>query len=372
MAKKMLLIRPHLPPLEEIQPYLERIWATRQLTNNGPIHEEFEEAICNYLGVKHICLFANGTLALLFALKALDIKGEVITTPFTSVATIQAIFWNNLIPVFVDINKDDFNINITHIEAAITPETKAVLPVHVFGNPCNVQGINEIAQRKKIKVIYDAAHCFGVKINDNSVCNYGDFSVLSFHATKVFNTFEGGAIICQDLATKKFIDNLKSVGYSSDRNFLNYGFNAKMNEFQSSIGIAQLKYVENVIERRKEATKRYTDGLSDMKGIKMQVLHNRFEYNYAYLPILINSDEFGASRDEVINYLEQKKIYARRYFYPLISDFPEFREYKRMDLPIAEEVANQVLCLPLYHDITEEEINYIVESLKKIYRKTWH
>jgi len=362
------VMKPFMPPLNDFQVYLERIWESRQLTNSGPIHAEFERALCDYLGVKHICLIANGTLALIIALKVLDLKGEIITTPFTSVATTQSIYWNNLNPVFVDINETDFNINVSEIERAITPDTSAILPVHLFGNPCNVHRINQLAKKYNLKVLYDAAHCFGVELNGESICNFGDLSVLSFHATKVFNTFEGGAIICHDGITKKYIDSLKNTGLNSGHKLAGYGVNAKLNEIQSAFGLVQLKYVDKVIAYRKAVSLKYRELLKDIKGMRMVSESEFVKYNYTYFPVVISPDKFGASRDEVVAYLEKKKIFTRKYFYPLVSDFPEFSIYKTKDLAVAEEIAVNIICLPLYHDITIDEINSVVDSIRQIYQ----
>jgi dTDP-4-amino-4,6-dideoxygalactose transaminase len=363
MSNDIRSMKPFMPPLGEFTQYLERIWSARQLTNGGPVHEEFEQALCDYLGVKYISLVANGTAGLMIALKALGLKGEVITTPFTSVATVQAIYWNGLKPVFADISVDDFNIDLKEIEKAITPATTAILPVHIFGNPCNVKRIDELARKYNLKVVYDAAHCFGVELDGTSVCNFGDLSVLSFHATKVFNTFEGGAIVCHDESTKKYIDSLKNTGLDTGRNLAGYGINAKMNEIQAAYGLLQLKYIDRVIEQRKTATLKYRELLEDMKGLHLPVEKANVRYNYTYFPVLIDPVGFGPSRDEVADYLEGKRIFTRKYFYPLVSDFPEFSIFKTADLQVAGRIAGNILCLPLYHDISTEEISYIVDSI---------
>lgn len=363
-SKDLLLMKPFMPPLQDYQKYLERIWQSRQLTNSGQIHAEFEQALCDYLGVEHLSLIANGTLALIIALKALNLKGEIITTPFTSVATAQAIHWNNLKPVFVDINESDFNINISEIESAITPWTSAILPVHVFGNPCDVARIDQLAEKYNLKMLYDAAHCFGVELNSESICNSGDMSVLSFHATKVFNTIEGGAIICHDESTKKYIDALKNTGLDPAHKLAGYGMNAKLNEFQSAFGMIQLKYIDEVIASRKAAASKYKELLKDIRGIWWPDEKEFVKYNYTYFPVIINTEEFGASRNELAAYLEGKKIFTRKYFYPLVSDFPEFSIYKTRDLPVAEKIAVSILCLPLFPDITSDEIAAVADSIR--------
>ena len=364
--ENLLLMKPFMPPLEEFQIHLERIWESRMLTNCGTIHAEFERALCEYLGVKHICLFANGTLALMIALKALKLRGEVITTPFTSPATLQAIYWNNLKPVFADISDPDLNIDPSAIEAAITPDTYAILPVHIFGTPCDVVTIGQLARKYDLKVVYDAAHCFGVEIDGNSVCNSGDLSILSFHATKVFNTFEGGAIVCHDEATKTYIDTLKNNGF--DRNFqlTGYGVNGKLNEIQSAFGLCQLKYVDDIIAMRKAITLKYRALLSGIKGLKVLPDKEGVKHNYSYFPVLIDPAEFGAGRDELHDYLKKKNIVTRKYFFPLVSNSPEFNMHKTAGLPVAEKIANSILCLPLFHDISDDQIETVVEAIGQL------
>lgn len=362
------LMRPFMPPREDLEPYLQRIWEARQLTNDGPIHKEFEQALCRYLDVEYISLFANGTLALLIALKTLGLKGEVITTPFTSAATIQAIRWNSLSPVFVDIAHTDMNIHPDRIAAAITPNTCAIVPVHVFGNPCDVYGIGELAKLHHLMTVYDAAPCFGVKLNGLPVCGFGDLAVLSFHATKVFNCFEGGAIVCHDSVTKERIDALKTLKLGNGLDNLCFGLNAKMNEIQAAFGLVQLSHVSRVIKMRKEATSVYMERLSGVSGLALPQTMNGVEYNYTYFPVVVDPAAFGTSRDELAIYLENKGIVTRKYFHPLVTDFPEFTSYKDAELPVAEEIADRVLCLPLYHDIPREEINFITDSIRALSR----
>jgi len=364
--ENLLLMKPFMPPLEEFQIHLELIWASRMLTNCGTIHAEFERALCEYLGVKHICLFANGTLALMIALKALKLRGEVITTPFTSPATLQAIYWNNLKPVFADISEPDLNIDPSAIEAAITPDTCAILPVHIFGTPCDVVTIGQLARKYDLKVVYDAAHCFGVEIDGKSVCNSGELSILSFHATKVFNTFEGGAIVCHDEATKIYIDTLKNNGLDRDFQLTGYGVNGKLNEIQSAFGLCQLKYVDDIIAMRKAITLKYRELLSGIKGLKMLPDREGVKHNYSYFPVLIDPAEFGAGRDELHDYLKKKKIVTRKYFFPLVSNSPEFNMYKTAGLPVAEKIANSILCLPLFHDISDDQIEAVVHAIGQL------
>lgn len=362
---KLYVTKPFVPPLEDLQPFLERIMEARILTNGGQVHDEFEQALCDYLGVKHVCLLSSGTLALTLALKSLNLKGEVITTPFTSVATAQAIYWCNLKPVFVDISQSDLNINVDSIERAITASTCALVPVHVFGNPCNIDEIGKLAKRYNLKVIYDAAHCFGVKYNGASICNFGDLSVLSFHATKVFNTIEGGAIICHDEKLKIHINNLKNTGLDKHHMLDGYGLNAKLNEFQSAFGLVQIRYMDRVIELRNKAVMLYRKLLSDIKGLSMLAEKDGVRYNYAFLPVLINPAEFGATRNDVIAFLESNNIFPRKYFHPLVSDFKEFSQFKKADLQIARQVSENILCLPLFHDITKDEIFRVADCLNK-------
>jgi len=355
-----------MPPIRDLLPYLERIWDSRQLSNHGQVHEEFEQALCEYLGVKYICLFANGTLALMIALKVLNLKGEVITTPFTSPATAQAIYWNNLTPVFADINESDLNINISAIESAITENTCAILPVHIFGIPCDIEAIHKTALNHNLNVVYDAAHCFGVEVDNQSICNFGDLSVLSFHATKVFNCIEGGAIVCHDEKTKKQIDALKNTGFDIDYNLTGYGINAKMNEMQAAFGLCQLKYIDSVIGNRKAADAFYRKLLKDVKGIKLPGNVNSTKLNYSYFPILINPEEFGCNRDEVHDHLKRKNIITRKYFFPLVCDYAEFSIYKTVDLPVAQAMAKNILCIPLFPDISIEQIETVVASIKQL------
>jgi dTDP-4-amino-4,6-dideoxygalactose transaminase len=355
--------RPLVPDIADLQPYLDRILSSRVLTNTGPIHDEFEEELCQYLGVSYISLFSSGTLALALALKALDLKGEVITTPFTSVATIQAIYWNGLVPVFVDINESDLNISVAEIEKAITPKTCAVLPVHIFGNPCDVEQIQKIADKYNLKVVYDAAHCFGVDLNGETVGKYGDLSVLSFHATKVFNTIEGGAVISHDEKTKKYLDALKNTGLNGGFQLMGYGLNAKMNEFQSAFGLTLLKYAEDAIRKRRNAAIQYRELLQKRPGLKLPTEKEGVKYNYAYFPVLIDPADYGATRDEVCDFLLEKGIFSKKYFYPLVSDFQEFSRFKIHPLPVAEKITQKILCLPLYHDISQDDIRHVVKSL---------
>lgn len=366
--RPLYVTQPALPPLEEFTEYLKQIWDSKILTNNGPFHQKFEKELATYLGVKHLSLFANGTLALMTALQALKITGEVITTPFSFVATTHSLWWNNIKPVFVDIEPDYFTLDPEKIEAAITPQTTAILPVHVYGYPCKVDEIQRIADTYGLKVIYDAAHAFGVKVNGNSILNYGDLSILSFHATKVFNTIEGGAIISPDEKTKKRIDYLKNFGFAGEIKVIEPGINAKMNEIQAAYGLLQLKYVGQYITKRKEISGLYRKGLVGLKGIKFLNDIENVNHSYTYFPILVDESEYGKSRDELYEELKSNNIYGRRYFYPLISQFPSYRGLPSADsrnLCLAEKFSSKVLCLPLSTDMNEFQIRRILKIIEK-------
>lgn len=366
--KNIYVTQPYMPPLEEFMPYLEKIWENKWLTNGGPFHQELEKKLADYLGVEHLALFANGTLALVTALQSLRITGEVITTPFSFVATAHSLLWNGIKPVFVDIHPETFNLDPEKIEAAITPQTTAILPVHVYGNPCDVEKIQKIADTYGLKIIYDAAHAFGVNYKDESLLKHGDLSILSFHATKVFNTFEGGAIVCPDAKTKKRIDDLKNFGYAGEVTVVATGINAKMNEIQAAFGLLQLKHVGKAIERRCEIDAQYREQLSSVHGITCPPLPADTTYNYSYFPILIEK-EYPLLRDELNDKLRQQGIYARRYFYPLISEFPMYRglpSAAKSNLPFARKAADQVLCLPIYPDLKNESITKITTIIKDV------
>lgn len=365
--RPIYVTQPALPPLEEFVEYLSKIWDNKILTNNGPFHQAFEEELAKYLGVKYISLFSNGTLALVTALQALRITGEVITTPYSFVATTHSLWWNNIKPVFVDIEPDFFNLDPDKVEAAITPQTTAILPVHVYGNPCKVDRLQEIADTYGLKLIYDAAHAFGVKQNGNSALNFGDLSILSFHATKVFNTIEGGAIICHDEKTKKRIDYLKNFGFAGETTVIEPGINAKMNELQAAYGLLQLKYVDGYIASRRSIAKLYRDRLANMPGISFLPDMNGVEHTYPYFPILIDAKVYGKTRDEVYEMLKANSIFGRRYFYPLISQFPTYRGLPSAtadNLPVATRVAEQVICLPIYPDLGVKIVGIICNLLE--------
>ena len=364
---KIFVTQPYLPELNEFIPYLEEIWNNKMLTNGGPMHQKLESALCDYLGVPYISLFNNGTNALLTALQCYELTGEVITTPYSFVATSHALIWNNLTPVFVDIDADTLNIDPSKIEAAITDKTTAILAVHCYGNPCATQEIQKLADQYNLKVIYDAAHAFAVKDEQGSILNYGDLSVLSFHATKVFNTFEGGAIISHDLETKQKIDRLKNFGITSEIEVSNIGSNGKMNEVNAAFGLLQLKYVDHAIMQRKNIAEKYEQALQNVSGIQCALSKAVVQHNYSYFPILIDSQKYGKTRDELYELLKEHNIFARRYFYPLITDFEAYRQYeKRFDLDIASNISNNVLCLPIYPDLSDDDLSLILKVIKGI------
>jgi dTDP-4-amino-4,6-dideoxygalactose transaminase len=362
MSKPIYVTQPLLPPLEDFVPYLQQIWDNKWLTNNGPFHQKLEQALCEYLGVKHICLFTNGTLALVTALQALRITGEVITTPYSFVATAHSLLWNGIKPVFSDIDPVTLNLDPTKIEAAITPHTTAIMPVHCYGHPCDVDAIQRIADNYNLKVIYDAAHAFGVKDVRGSVLNYGDLSVLSFHATKVFNTFEGGAIICQDAKTKSHIDHLKNFGFVDEVTVVAAGINGKMSEINAAFGLLQLKGIDAALQKRADIDGLFRKGLADVKGIYCISPTIEKANNHAYFPILVKPD-YPLSRDALFEKLRDGGIFARRYFYPLISDFPMYRGMPSAapaNLPVARKMAEQVICLPIYPELTADQTELIV------------
>lgn len=365
--KPVYVTRPAMPPIEEFEEYIKKIWASKHLTNHGPFHQQLERELANYLGVKHVSVFVNGTIALITALQAARITGEVITTPFSFVATTHSLWWNNIKPVFVDIEPGHFTLDPAKIEAAITPQTTAILPVHVYGNPCNVEAIQKIADTYGLKVIYDAAHTFGVRVNGKSVLNYGDLSILSFHATKVFNTFEGGAIISHDEKTWRRIYFLRNFGFADEETVIGPGINAKMNELQSAFGLIQLKYIDEYIRKQKTITEIYRAGLDGIKGLSYFSDISDTGQTWSYFPVLIDAKQYGLTRDEVNNMLKTHNIFARRYFYPLISQFPTYRSLpssKPENLPVATKVAAEILCLPIYPDLEHDYVYFIIDLLK--------
>lgn len=360
--ESIYVTQPYLPPLDEFVPYLEKIWSNRVLTNGGPFHQQLEEELCRYLGVEHISLFANGTIALVTALQALGIRGEVITTPYSFVATSHSLLWNGIRPVFVDVDPATLNLDPARIEAAITPETTAIVPVHCYGHPCDVEAIREVAEKHNLHVIYDAAHAFGVEDGGGSILRHGDLSVLSFHATKVFNTFEGGAIVCHDAATKEHIDHLKNFGFVDEVTVVESGINGKMSEFNAALGLLQLRRIGEAMQKRKLIDERYRAALAGVEGIDCLPDAGEKVSNYSYFPILVRPG-YALSREQLYRKLRDNGIYARRYFYPLISDFAMYRELPSAapsNLPVAKKAADEVLCLPIYPDLGDEQVDRIL------------
>ena len=350
---------PLLPNLEEFNESLRQIWDSKWITNNGSFHKKLEAALCEYLKVPYVSLFTNGTLPLLTALQALRITGEVITTPYSFVATTHSIWWNGCRPVFVDIDPATGNIDPDRIESAITPKTTAIMPVHVYGKPCDTKRIQEIADKYGLKVIYDAAHAFGVEVNGESILNAGDLSTLSFHATKVFNTIEGGAMVMHDAETKKRIDYLKNFGFANEVEVVGPGINSKMDEVRSAYGLLNLKQVDAAIEARHEAAIRYREALRDVEGITFFDDMPGVRHNYSYFPIFVDAEKYGMTRDELYFKMKENGVLGRRYFYPLISEFSIYRglpSATKENLPKAHKMADSVICLPMHHALTQEDI----------------
>lgn len=357
--------RPVLPPLEDFLPYLRQIWNSKTLTNSGPFHTQFEEALCAYLGVEHIALFTNGTLALITALQALGLKGEVITTPYSFVGTSHALLWNGLKPVFADIDPVSLNLDPDKLEAAITSETTAIMPVHCYGNPCDTVQIQTIANQYGLKVIYDAAHAFAVDYLGRSLLRFGDMSVLSFHATKVFTTFEGGAVVCPDAETKRHLDHLKNFGFIDEVTVEVAGINGKLSEFNAALGLLQLKGFRHARTMRQAIDARYRAGLANSQHIHCHSFLSDSTPNYAYFPILVKRG-YPLGRDGLYRKLQDNGIFARRYFYPLISDFPMYSTIPsaaRSNLPIATRISSEVICLPIFPDLSFEQVDYIIDLI---------
>lgn len=367
MDKVISVTSPLLPPLEEFVPYLEQIWESKRLTNNGPFHQQLEADLARYLGVEHLSLFANGTLALITAMQALHVKGEVITTAYSFVATAHSLVWNRLTPVFVDIDEHTFNIDPKKIEEAITPNTTAIMPVHCYGRPCDVNAIQRIADKHGLKVIYDAAHAFGVHDAGGSVLRHGDLSVLSLHATKVFNTIEGGAIISPDAETKQHIDQLRNFGFIDEVTVVSCGINGKMSELNAAFGLLQLKYIDQALREREQVDAMYRELLVSIPGIEVRQCEQLKVANYSYFPILIH-EPYGLTRDELYQLLQEHNIFARRYFYPLITDMAAYRDMeglKRHALPNAAQVAGKVICLPIYPGLAREDVERVVSIIRE-------
>lgn len=384
--QQITVTSPLLPPLEEFTTYLQQIWDSKWITNNGQFHQQLEQALAEYLGVEYLSLFTNGTLPLITAFQALGIhKGEVITTPYSFVATSHSIWWNGLKPVFVDIEEETCGIDPNKIEAAITPNTVAIMPVHCYGKPCKTAEIDAIAKKHNLKVIYDAAHAFGVKAPSNSsergelssVLLAGDISTLSFHATKVYNTIEGGALICHSAEMKYHVDNLKNFGFRGETTVVAPGINSKMDEIRAAYGLLNLRQVDAAIEARKQVAKQYVEALQDVQGIKIfQPMVDSFasnlspltsKLNYSYFPIFVDEEQYGISRDALYEKMKANNVLGRRYFYPLITDFDPYKDIPSANpanLPVANKIANQVICLPMHHALSEENVKRVIDCIK--------
>ena len=369
MAEKQITVTsPLMPNLDELNQYLQDIWQRKWITNNGHYHKELEKALCEYLDVPYVSLFTNGTLPLITALQALRITGEVITTPYSFVATTHALWWNGIKPVFVDIDPTTGNLDPDQIEAAITPRTTAIMPVHVYGKPCDTERIQEIADKYGLKVIYDAAHAFGVKVNGASILNAGDMSTLSFHATKVYNTIEGGALVMHDEQTKKRIDYLKNFGFAGETEVVAPGINSKMDEMRAAYGLLNLKQVDAAIEARHQVAIKYRAALRDVEGITFFDDMPGVKHNYSYFPIFVDAEKYGMTRDELYFKMKEQNVLGRRYFYPLISTFSTYRgldSAKPSNLPNAHKMADEVICLPMHHALSEEDVQRILELIVK-------
>lgn len=366
---KILVTSPLLPDLQDFNEYLRQIWNSKWLTNNGSFHQQFEKALAEYLGVEYISVFTNGTLPLITALQALGLKkGEVITTPYSFVATTHSIWWNQLKPVFVDVEPTTGNIDPAKIEAAITENTVAIMPVHVYGQPCDNERIDVIAKRHNLKVIYDAAHAFGVRKEGKSILEWGDVSTLSFHATKVFGTIEGGALICHSAEMKHQIDNLKNFGFRGETVVEAPGINGKMDEVRAAFGLLNLKQIDAAIEARHNVAMRYREVIDKIEGLSYLVEQSDIRYNYGYFPIFVDEARYGISRDALYEKLKANNIFGRRYFYPLISTFEPYKDFPSAaleNLPIATKMAEQVLCLPMHHALSEGDVKRIIRGVLK-------
>lgn len=366
MQNRITVTSPLLPSLDEFNAMLKEIWASKWITNNGQFHQQLEKALAEYLKVPYISLFTNGTLPLLTALQTLRITGEVITTPYSFVATTHSIWWNGCRPVFVDIEENTCGIDPEKIEVAITPKTTAIMPVHCYGKPCNMEAIQAIADKYGLKVIYDAAHAFGVEVNGESVLTKGDLATLSFHATKVYNTLEGGALVMHDEATKKRIDYLKNFGFAGETEVVAPGINSKMDEVRSAYGLINLKQVDDAIEKRHQVAVKYRNALRNVSGIRFFDDMPGVRHNYSYFPIFINAEEFGQTRDELYFKMKADGVLGRRYFYPLISTFSTYRALPSAapeNLPVATRIANEVICLPMHHELSDDDVNRILDLI---------
>lgn len=366
LKKSIFVTQPSLPEIDEFIPQLKKIWESKVLTNNGTFHCEFETKLAEFLDVPYVSLFTNGTLALLTAIKVLNLSGEIITTPYSFVATANSIVWHNIKPVFVDIESEFYTLNPEKIEAGISVRTTGIMPVHVYGRPCKIEKIEQIANKYGLKVIYDSAHAFGVNYKGKSICNYGDLSVLSFHATKVFNTLEGGAVICKDENIKKQVDYLKNFGFANEIEVKAIGINSKMNEIQAALGLLQLKYHSNNEEKRKIISEKYKAGFKEINGIAILPEADEANSNYSYFPIFVNEKKYGISRDQLYYKLKSAGIHGRRYFYPLI---PDYQAYQNLNLSIHDDLINAknasstVICLPIYPNLELKDVEYIINCI---------
>lgn len=366
--KQITVTSPLLPDLEEFNALLKEIWDSKWVTNNGSFHKQLERELAEYLKVPYISLFTNGTLPILTALQALHITGEVITTPYSFVATTHSIWWNGCKPVFVDINPATGNIDPDAIEAAITNKTTAIMPVHVYGKPCDTKRIQEIADKYGLKVIYDAAHAFGVEVNGESILNAGDMSTLSFHATKVYNTLEGGALVMHDEATKKRVDYLKNFGFAGETEVVAPGINSKVDEVRAAYGILNLRQVDAAIEARHQVAIKYREALRPVEGISFMDDMPGVKHNYSYFPLFVDAEKYGMTRDELYEKMKAHNVLGRRYFYPLISTFTTYKGYESANpknLPKAHQMADSVICLPMHHELSAEDIDRVLELIIK-------
>ncbi len=369
MGKKTITVTsPLLPDLEDFHGLLKEIWDSKWITNNGSFHKQLEKELAAYLKVPYISLFTNGTLPLITALQALRITGEVITTPYSFVATTHSLWWNGIKPVFVDIDPETGNLDPDKIEAAITPKTTAIMPVHVYGKPCETKRIQEIADKYGLKVIYDAAHAFGVEVNGESVLNAGDMSTLSFHATKVYNTIEGGALVMHDEQMKKRIDYLKNFGFASETEVVAPGINSKVDEMRAAYGLLNLKLVDAAIESRHQVAVKYREALRPVEGITFMDDMPGVKHNYSYFPIFIDAEKYGMTRDELYFKMKEQDVLGRRYFYPLISEFTTYRGLESArpeNLPNAHKMADSVICLPMHHELDRDDINRVLATIMR-------
>lgn len=366
--EQITVTSPLLPDREEFNRLLSEIWDSKWITNNGRFHRQLEKELADYLKVPYISLFTNGTLPLITALQALRITGEVITTPYSFVATTHSLWWNGITPVFVDIDPATCNLDPARIEAAITPRTTAIMPVHCYGKPCATKAIQEIADKYGLKVIYDAAHAFGVEVNGESLLTAGDMSTLSFHATKVYNTIEGGALVMHDEQTKKRIDYLKNFGFAGETTVVAPGINSKMDEVRAAYGLLNLRQVDAAIEARRHVATLYREALRDIDGLTFFDDMPGVRHNYSYFPVFVDAEKYGMTRDELYFKMKDADVLGRRYFYPLISDFSTYRGLPSAtaeNLPVATRIANQVICLPMHHQLSDEDVERVLESLLK-------